>query len=310
MVVVVLLSLAINNVLSGAHRSVLGYATDMSIGSLLTDTNGQRTANGQTALSLNSLLNQAAQAKANDMASRDYWSHNTPDGQTPWTFITATGYSYQTAGENLAYGFTTAAATVDGWMNSPGHRANILNVAYREVGFGIVDIANYQSSGPQTLIVAMYAAPRATTPVTTPPTPAATVPPKSATGAAGGSPLTTAEPAPASASPAEPAALPTPATPKSDIPATVAKTATKDTSQRIARLQLVSSSRNASWSLMAITFMSVGALAFVFLRHGIAWHKVIRRGERFVLHHPLLDIAALIVLGTGFILVQSAGFIR
>jgi hypothetical protein len=71
------------------------------------------------------------------MAARDYWSHNTPDGQTPWSFITAAGYNYQTAGENLAYGFSTASDTVTGWMNSTEHRANILNGKFKELGVGV-----------------------------------------------------------------------------------------------------------------------------------------------------------------------------
>src|SRR5438105_1975635 len=111
-VAVLALGIALNSWLGHMNHSVLGYATDMSTQSLLDDTNAQRSGNSETTLHLNAQLDQAAQAKANDMSTRDYWSHNTPDGQTPWTFITATGYSYQTAGENLAYGFSTAADTI------------------------------------------------------------------------------------------------------------------------------------------------------------------------------------------------------
>src|SRR5690606_34410957 len=119
-------------------------------------TNTQRTANGLTGLTLNGQLNAAAQAKADDMAARDYWSHNTPEGDAPWVFIVNAGYQYQTAGENLAYGFLNSTATVKGWMDSPGHRANILNGSYKEVGFGIANSANYQGTGPETIVVAMY----------------------------------------------------------------------------------------------------------------------------------------------------------
>jgi len=127
-----------NSWLGHANRNVLGYATDMSIESLLTDTNQERASNGEVALGLDKQLGDAAQAKANDMAARDYWSHDTPDGKTPWTFIIKAGYNYQAAGENLAYGFTSASDTITGWMNSPEHRANILNASYRDVGFGTV----------------------------------------------------------------------------------------------------------------------------------------------------------------------------
>src|SRR5882757_4641638 len=95
---IVVAGVLLNSAWPGKH-SVLGYATDMSVQSLLDDTNTQRAGNGEGALGLNAQLDQAAQAKANDMATRDYWSHNTPDGQTPWSFITATGYNYAAAGE-------------------------------------------------------------------------------------------------------------------------------------------------------------------------------------------------------------------
>src|SRR5690348_7981084 len=88
---VLVIGLLANTWLGRVHQSVLGYATDMSIQELLNGTNAQRSANGEALLALNAELDSAAQAKANDMAARDYWSHNTPDGKTPWTFITAAG---------------------------------------------------------------------------------------------------------------------------------------------------------------------------------------------------------------------------
>lgn len=156
--VLAVLSLGVvaNTWLAHLHRDVLGYATDMSAQRLLDDTNAERAANNESALKLNAALSQAAQAKAEDMAAHDYWSHDTPDGQTPWSFISAAGYSYQTAGENLAYGFATAGDTVQAWMNSPEHKANILDTNYHDVGFGIINTSNYQGNGPETLVVAMY----------------------------------------------------------------------------------------------------------------------------------------------------------
>jgi uncharacterized protein YkwD len=150
-----------NNWLGNLHKNVLGYATDMSVSSLLTDTNQVRSAHGSSQLHLNAQLDQAAQAKANDMAARNYWSHITPDGTTPWSFITASQYTYESAGENLAYGFTGASSVITGWMNSPEHRANLLG-DYKDVGFGIANIPNFQHNGPETLVVAMYASPATT----------------------------------------------------------------------------------------------------------------------------------------------------
>jgi len=135
MVLIVVLGLAFSSLWGHMQHGVLGYATDMNSSGLLQGTNAQRSSSGLGGLSYNSQLAAAAQAKANDMASRDYWSHNTPDGATPWTFITNAGYTYNTAGENLAYGFDSSDSTITGWMNSPEHKANILNSGYKEVGW-------------------------------------------------------------------------------------------------------------------------------------------------------------------------------
>lgn len=142
-----------------SQQRVLGISSDFSSSALLQDTNVQRSSDHEQALVLNKQLSAAAQAKANDMAAKDYWSHNAPDGRTPWSFINAAGYHYQMAGENLAYGFTTASDTITGWMNSPTHRANILNANYKDVGFGVAQSANYQGNGPETIIVAEYGEP-------------------------------------------------------------------------------------------------------------------------------------------------------
>src|SRR6266702_6424648 len=77
------------------RNGVLAYATEMSITTLLDSTNQQRAKNDDSSLKLNSQLTAAAQAKANDMTAKNYWSHNTPDGKAPWTFIQTANYSYQ-----------------------------------------------------------------------------------------------------------------------------------------------------------------------------------------------------------------------
>jgi uncharacterized protein YkwD len=157
MLLIVVMGLVVNSLWS--HQTVLGASSNFSSSSLLSYTNTQRSADHEAGLSLNSQLSAAAQAKANDMAAKDYWSHNSPDGLTPWSFITTADYHYQAAGENLAYGFSDASDTVSGWMNSPGHRANILNANYKDVGFGVVQSPNYQGNGPETIVVAEYGEP-------------------------------------------------------------------------------------------------------------------------------------------------------
>lgn len=310
MVAIIGLSFFANSWLARPSSGVLGYATDMSVQSLLDDTNQQRVANGESNLSLNTQLDQAAQAKADDMAARDYWSHNTPDGQTPWTFITTAGYSYHTAGENLAYGFTTAADTLTGWMNSAGHRANILNTSFVDVGFGIANSPNYQGTGPETIVVAMYASPA----VGTPPAPA----PVKATPVA---------PTPVADTPVPAATPPAPTTPvtqdsasgqsggasaktkASEVPATTKPTtvpAPEPQQQRMSRIQMVAGI-GAGSAVMILAFV-VSTLFIV--RHSRAWHKAIKKGEQLVLHHPVWDIAAVAIVAMCVLLSQTSGLIR
>lgn len=141
------------------RQGVLSYATELSPDALLSATNQQRDGNHIGNLKLNKALSDAAQAKANDMVSRNYWSHYTPDNQAPWIFIQNAGYNYQKAGENLAYGFTSSTQVVSAWMNSPTHRENVLDKEYTEVGFGYANGSNFNNAGPETVVVAEYGKP-------------------------------------------------------------------------------------------------------------------------------------------------------
>ncbi|HSX34834.1 MAG TPA: CAP domain-containing protein [Candidatus Saccharimonadales bacterium] len=313
LVLMVAVGILANSLLGMRHSGVLGYATDVSPSVLLSETNNQRTSNSLGSLALNSVLNQAAQAKANDMAARDYWSHNTPDGNTPWTFFTAAGYQYKTAGENLAYGFDTSATTVTAWMNSPGHRANILNNTYKEVGFGIANSANYQGTGPETIVVAMYASPAAVAAAPAP-TPAPAAPAKSTPAP------TTAEPAAEQAAPASD--TPEAKTPETNqtaspagSPADGSKPSTEaleaaNNNQSITRVQLLASSKAAPWSVFAVSTIATVALAIFLLRHGLVWHRVLVKGEKFILKHRMLDMVLVGAAVLGVILTRTVGVIR
>jgi uncharacterized protein YkwD len=147
-------------------KAVLSYATSISQQDLLNDTNKARLNDDKKTLKIDGQLTKAAQAKANDMALRNYWSHNTPAGNPPWTFVTATGYSYQKLGENLAAGFSDSQTTINGWLASPEHRENMLDADYTEVGFGYANNPNYTSTGnqgPMTIVVAFYGEPQGAT---------------------------------------------------------------------------------------------------------------------------------------------------
>jgi uncharacterized protein YkwD len=158
LLLLVLVGLAIN-IFWTSRTSVLGATTSMNGNELLADTNAVRHAYNQDDLKIDSRLSAAAQAKANDMATTGYWSHTAPNGTTPWKLIQNSGYDYYRAGENLAYGFRDSADTVDGWLNSSEHRANMLSPDFTDVGFGIAPVKNYQGHGPSTIVVAMYAEP-------------------------------------------------------------------------------------------------------------------------------------------------------
>jgi uncharacterized protein YkwD len=140
----------------GQH-AVLGYSSAISASGLLAGTNHVRHNAGETDLSPSPLLSQAAQAKATDMVQKGYWSHITPSGQKPWSFVQQTGYTYESMGENLAYGFSTSNEVIAAWMNSKAHKANLLG-QYQEAGFGIADGQHYQG-GHNVVVVAMYATP-------------------------------------------------------------------------------------------------------------------------------------------------------
>ena len=88
------------------------------------------------ALTYNSLLERAAQDHAADMASKNYFSHTSLDGRKFSQRITNAGYGWRTAGENIAAGYDTPEALVQGWLQSPGHCANIMNPAFKEIGVG------------------------------------------------------------------------------------------------------------------------------------------------------------------------------
>lgn len=140
-------------------RQVLGASEGLGNDSLLQSTNKLRNAEHKSSLAANSLLAVAAQAKADDMVSRDYWAHTTPEGKQPWSFVDSTGYRYEIVGENLAYGFSSSDEVIRGWLNSPNHRDNLLSNDYSQVGFGISTSPNFNKSGPETVVVAMYAKP-------------------------------------------------------------------------------------------------------------------------------------------------------
>lgn len=299
---------------------VLAYSTSMSVSGLVSQTNSQRSANGAAALTNNGQLNAAAQNKANDMATRNYWSHNTPEGSPPWIFVSAQGYSYQKIGENLAAGFSDEAATINGWMNSAGHRANMLDTNFTEVGFGFANNANYTSAGggPMTIVVAFYGKPTgASQPVTPPPAPTpAPAPAPVATPAPAPSPTTPVDSAPVEPAPPNPEASPAP--PESDeentennAVTTASPPGTEPPTQETSQLQtIIADPSLASFGVSALSIGMVLAAGVWVSRHALRVRRFMRRGEKFVVHHPILDIAVLALIALAFAMTQTAGLIK
>ena len=100
--------------------------------------NAKRKAAGLKALKLNWELSRVARVKAQDMKDNKYFAHNSPVYGTPFNMIKNFGISYKTAGENIAKGQRTPQAVVDAWWNSEGHRKNMMNSSYTEIGVGYV----------------------------------------------------------------------------------------------------------------------------------------------------------------------------
>lgn len=127
--------------------------------------NQQRISNGLSPLTKSEDLDLAASRKAQHMLNNDYFDHVAPDGTTAWDFIKNTGYGYVNAGENLAATNQDEASIVQGWMDSPGHRENLLKPNFSQVGYGSVYIDEWEHEGvvyyEVYFVVALYAEPNA-----------------------------------------------------------------------------------------------------------------------------------------------------
>lgn len=105
--------------------------------------NAERKKQGLTALTLSNKLTSVANTKAKDMANNNYFSHQSPTYGSPFEMLQRYGITYSSAGENIAAGQRSAQAVMNDWMNSSGHRANILNRDYTELGVGYATGGSY-----------------------------------------------------------------------------------------------------------------------------------------------------------------------
>lgn len=126
-----------NMIYPGQKVNIPNLATTKSIeNQVIQLTNQQRAKNGLKPLTANWELSRVARYKATDMRDKNYFSHTSPTYGSPFTMMKNFGISYRAAAENIAAGETTPQEVVTAWMNSAGHRANILNGTYTQIGVG------------------------------------------------------------------------------------------------------------------------------------------------------------------------------
>lgn len=122
----------------GVDETVLDFESEV-----IRLVNEERRKNGLSPLQANWELSRVARYKSQDMRDKRYFSHTSPTYGSPFTMMQNFGIRYRSAGENIAMGQRTPAAVVNAWMQSSGHRANILNASFTEIGVGYVADGNY-----------------------------------------------------------------------------------------------------------------------------------------------------------------------
>jgi Cysteine-rich secretory protein family len=113
------------------------FLGDIVVGALTDGTNAARVQNNLPSLQVNPLLERAAQEKVDDMVANDYFAHTSPQGVTPWYWFANVGYDFTYAGENLAVDFSDSQDVTTAWLNSPEHRANIMDTHFTQFGIAI-----------------------------------------------------------------------------------------------------------------------------------------------------------------------------
>jgi uncharacterized protein YkwD len=151
---VILTSEAVYIAALGVGQPAKNFLGAVLPGEVISLTNVERSHAGNGDVKENSLLDAAAQAKANDMAAKGYFSHVGPDGKEPWAWIAEAGYAYRYAGENLAVRFENSSDVVNAWMASPSHRANIVKPVYKEIGVGVAQ--GMYEGAPATFVVQYF----------------------------------------------------------------------------------------------------------------------------------------------------------
>lgn len=130
-----------------------GMRADITAENVILLMNAEREAHGLEPLLADPRLAQAAADRMRHMEEEGFWAHQSPDGMTPFTWLRVRAYDFSRAGENLAAGFETARLLVSSWMESPGHRANILSADFEDCGIAIIDGATTGPAAGKSVVV-------------------------------------------------------------------------------------------------------------------------------------------------------------
>lgn len=143
------LVLAVALLLSGSAV----HASEITRSSVVAEMNVRRATFGLPPLREDARLDDAADDRVTDMEDQGYWAHLSPDGREPFVWMRPHGYDYRWAGENLASGFDTTQVLVDAWMESRGHRENILSPNYRDCGVSVIEGATTGRASGKSIVV-------------------------------------------------------------------------------------------------------------------------------------------------------------
>ncbi|MDP9362430.1 MAG: CAP domain-containing protein [Acidobacteriota bacterium] len=134
-------------------------ASDITRESVVAAMNDYRAQHHMQPLREDARLDAAAGDRMTDMEDQGYWAHESPDGRSPFVWLASRDYELHYAGENLATGFETTELLVAGWMESPGHRANILSPHFEDCGIAIIDGLTMRRGAGKSIVV-MFGATR------------------------------------------------------------------------------------------------------------------------------------------------------
>ena len=140
-------------VLFAALVATTAFARDITRASVVREMNARRALFDLPPLHEDPRLDEAAGDRVTDMEEQSYWAHVSPQGRQPFDWMRPRGYEYMYAGENLASGFDTVEVLLDAWMESKGHRQNILSPMYRDCGVAIIDGATTGRASGKSIVV-------------------------------------------------------------------------------------------------------------------------------------------------------------